>query len=385
MANKIILKRTGTQSKIPVVGDLDLGELAINTYGGRLYAKKNDGTDTIVDLTENDTVSLSGDATGSGRTAITVTLANTTVVSGTYGDVTAGVVSVPRFTVDSKGRITGVTTQSFSAAANLGTMSTQNANNVSITGGTIDGTTIGGSTRAAGSFLSVTTTNDVTVGGVLRSNDITASAISIDGDATITGNLLIQGTTTTVNSTTVAVGDLNIELAKDATSAAQANGAGITVVGPAVPATFTYNGTSNSWNVNKTLKGTDLDFTGNVAVGNLTISGTTSLAGISSSSVAATQLVYGGAGGGFKGEAAFTYNETTNTLSVDNISGSTIALSGTGSYTAGLYNTGALSVAGDASFAASMQIQSDLRVAGTIYKAGQPVLNTTDTIDGGAY
>jgi hypothetical protein len=385
MANKIILKRTGTQSKIPTTSDLDLGELAINTYGGRLYAKKNDGSDTIVDLTENDTVSLNGDATGSGRTAITVTLANTSVTAGTYGDVTAGVVSVPRFTVDSKGRITGVTTQTFSAAANLGTMSTQNANNVSITGGTINGTTIGGSSRADGSFLNVTTTNDVTVGGKLYSNDITATSISVDGDTTITGNLLVQGTTTTVNSTTVAIGDLNIELAKDATSAAQANGGGITVKGPATPATFTYNGTSDSWNVNKKLKGTDLDFSGNVAVGNLTINGTTSLASVSSSSVAVTQLVYGGTGGAFKGEAAFTYDDATNTLSVDNISGSTIALSGTGSYTAGLYNTGALSVAGDASFAASMQIQTDLRVAGTIYKAGYAVLNTVDTLDGGTY
>jgi hypothetical protein len=385
MSNKIIIKRSSSQGSAPTTSDLDLGELAINTYGGRLYAKKNDGSATIVDLTENDTVSLSGDATGSGKTAITVTLANTTVTAGTYGDVTSGVVSVPRFTVDSKGRITGVTTQTFSAAANLGTMSTQNANNVSITGGTIDGTTIGGTTRAAGSFLSVTTTNDVTVGGKLYSNDITASSVTVDGDATVTGNLTVQGETTIVNSTTVSVGDLNIELAKDATTAAQANGGGITVKGPATAATFTYNSTSDSWNVNKLLKGTNLDFSGNVAVGNLTINGTTSLASVSSSSVAVTQLVYGGTGGAFKGEAAFTYNESTNTLSVDNISGSTIALSGTGGYTQGLYNTGAFNVAGDASFAANVQVQTNLRVAGTIYKAGYEVLNTQDTIDGGTY
>lgn len=40
----------------------------------------------------------------------------------------------------------------------LGTMSTQNANNVAITGGAIDGTTIGGSTPAAGTFSSLTAT-----------------------------------------------------------------------------------------------------------------------------------------------------------------------------------------------------------------------------------
>ena len=385
MANKIIIKRTSVQNRVPGAGDLDLGELAINTYGGRLYAKKNDGTAAVVDLTENDTVSLSGDATGSGRTAITVTLADTTVSAGTYGDVTAGVVNVPRVTVDSKGRVTSVTTQAFSAASNLGTMATQNANNVSITGGTIEGTTIGGTTRAAGSFTSLETTNDVTVGGVLRSNDITASNVTVDGNAIITGNLTVQGTTTTVNSSTVAIGDLNIQLAKDATTAAEANGAGLTIIGPTTPATFSYTSANDSWTVNKTLRGTDLNFSGNITVGDLTINGNTSLANISSSGVSATQLVYGGTGGTFKGEAALTYNDTTNTLSVDNISGLAVALTGTTAYTEGTYTTGTMRVAGDVSFAANLQVQTNIRAAGTIYKGGYEVLNTIDTIDGGTY
>jgi hypothetical protein len=385
MANKIIIKRTSIQNRVPGAGDLDLGELAINTYGGRLYAKKNDGTAAIVDLTENDTVSLSGDATGSGRTAITVTLADTAVSAGTYGDVTAGVVNVPRVTVDSKGRVTSVTTQAFSAASNLGTMATQNANNVSITGGTVDGTTIGGTTRAAGSFTNITTTDDVTVGGVLRSNDITASNVTVDGNAIITGNLTVQGTTTTVNSSTVAIGDLNIQLAKDAVTAAEANGAGLTIIGPGTPATFSYTSANDSWTVNKTLRGTDLNFSGNITVGDLTINGNTSLANISSSGVSATQLVYGGTGGTFKGEAALTYNDTTNTLSVDNISGLAVALTGTTAYTEGTYTTGTMRVAGDVSFAANLQVQTNIRAAGTIYKGGYEVLNTIDTIDGGTY
>jgi hypothetical protein len=385
MANKIIIKRTSTQGRVPTTGDLDLGELAINTYGGRLYAKKNDGSNSIVDLTENDTVSLSGDATGSGKTSITVTLANTAVSAGTYGGVTSGVVNVPKVTVDSKGRVTSVTTEAFSAAADLGTMANQDADAVEITGGSIDGTTIGATTRAAGNFTNVDTTGNVNVQGTLFSNDITSASVTVSGDAIISGNLTVQGTTTTVNSTTVAIGDLNIQLAKDAANASQANGGGITVVGPTTPATFTYASADDSWNVNKTLKGTDLNFTGNVTVGDLTINGTTSLAGITSSSVAATQLVYGGSGGSFKGEAALTYDESTDTLSVLNISGQAIALSGTTAYTAGAYNTGTLRVAGDVSFAASLQVQTDIRAAGAIYKAGNEVLSTVDTIDGGSY
>ena len=50
MANKIILKRSSTPGKAPTVGQLDLGEIAINTYDGRLYIKKNDGTESVVEV-----------------------------------------------------------------------------------------------------------------------------------------------------------------------------------------------------------------------------------------------------------------------------------------------------------------------------------------------
>ena len=50
MANLIKLKRSAVAGKAPVVGDLELGELALNTYDGKLYTKKDDGTASIVDL-----------------------------------------------------------------------------------------------------------------------------------------------------------------------------------------------------------------------------------------------------------------------------------------------------------------------------------------------
>ena len=48
------------------------------------------------------------------------------------------------------------------AISGLGSMSTQNANNVAITGGSINGTTIGGSVAAAGSFTYVTANQSIT-------------------------------------------------------------------------------------------------------------------------------------------------------------------------------------------------------------------------------
>ena len=50
MANTIKIKRSAVAGKAPVVGDLDLGELALNTYDGKLYTKKDNGTASIVEL-----------------------------------------------------------------------------------------------------------------------------------------------------------------------------------------------------------------------------------------------------------------------------------------------------------------------------------------------
>lgn len=50
MAQTIQLKRSSVQGKIPLTTDLALGEIAINTYDGKFFYKKNDGSDTIVEL-----------------------------------------------------------------------------------------------------------------------------------------------------------------------------------------------------------------------------------------------------------------------------------------------------------------------------------------------
>jgi hypothetical protein len=71
------------------------------------------------------------------------------------------------------------------------------------------------------------------------------------GNVTIGGNLVVSGTTTTVNSTTLDVADKNITVAKGAADAAAANGAGISVDGAS--ATLTYASATDNWNFNKGL------------------------------------------------------------------------------------------------------------------------------------
>ena len=45
--NTIKLKRSNVQSNVPSLGDLTLGELAVNTFDGKIFIKKNDGSDSI--------------------------------------------------------------------------------------------------------------------------------------------------------------------------------------------------------------------------------------------------------------------------------------------------------------------------------------------------
>ena len=79
------------------------------------------------------------------------------------------------------------------------------------------------------------------------------------GTVVIAGNLQVDGTTTTINSTSLAVSDLNLTLANGAANAAAANGAGLTVAGAA--ATLLYTSATDTWNINKALVG---NVTGNV-------------------------------------------------------------------------------------------------------------------------
>ena len=107
--------------------------------------------------------------------------------------------------------------------SDIGTIATQAANNVNITGGSASGLT----------SLGVTT--------------LTAT------DATLSGNLTVNGTVTTINSTTLTIDDKNIELASTASpSDAAADGGGITLKGNS-DKTITWSNTTKAWTLNQGL------------------------------------------------------------------------------------------------------------------------------------
>lgn len=64
-------------------------------------------------LTTNQPITVSGDASGSGTTTITLTLGNTTVTAGSYGSS----IAVGTFTVDSKGRLTAASNTTIRSAS----------------------------------------------------------------------------------------------------------------------------------------------------------------------------------------------------------------------------------------------------------------------------
>ena len=72
--------------------------------------------DTSTYLTANQSISLSGDVTGSGTTSISATLANSGVSAASYGSASA----VPVLAIDAKGRITSASTASISAGVSEG-------------------------------------------------------------------------------------------------------------------------------------------------------------------------------------------------------------------------------------------------------------------------
>jgi len=123
---------------------------------------------------------------------------------------------------------------------------------VDIDGGAIDGVTIGATTASAATVTTLTSGNITTTGYIAGPSTFTIDPAAVGdntGTLVVAGNLQVDGTTTTINSTTMTVDDLNITLASGAANAAAANGAGITVDGAS--ATLTYNSTPDAWSFNK--------------------------------------------------------------------------------------------------------------------------------------
>jgi len=211
--------------------------------------------------------------TGLTLTGYQFSITNTGVSANTYGSASA----VPVIAVNAQGQITSATTTTIAIAntqvTGLGTMSTQNANGVVITGGTLNGVTIGGTTAGA-----VTATTFTGAGTGLTG---TATSLSIGGTAALATSLAGG-----------AAGSLPYQSAANTTTllAKGTNGQVLTLASGvpswATPTTGTVTSVSGTGTVN------GLTLTGTVTTsGSLTLGGT--LSNIANSALTNSSITFG--------------------------------------------------------------------------------------------
>lgn len=244
-----VLTRTTGTVDFTVAANYGFANIAVTTDTGYTWGTINaattqaaeSNTDTIT-LVPGSTAGVAGiDIQGStvGATdALRIAHSDTSNLSGTYG--TNGISSI---TVDGMGHITAVSTATYLTSST----------GVSSIAGTSNQVIASGSTGAVALSLpqDIATTSAVTFGSVTTS-----------GNIVVGGNLTVNGTTTTVNSTTLDVVDLNITVGKNATTAAAADGAGLTVGNYASNPTLLYVNASNRWVMNRGVEGSSFVRTG---------------------------------------------------------------------------------------------------------------------------
>jgi hypothetical protein len=195
-----VVSQAGT-TNLNGITDWQVNDIAV--FNGAVW-QKIDNTDAVfsvngqtgavvltapdVGATPNTAFVIAGTAlTGGGQLTgnVTLNLANTAVASGSYGSAT----QVSQVNIDAQGRITSAAnvTIAISTAnvSGLGTMATQNANAVAITGGSVDNTT-------------------------LANANITSVAATFPNNYLANSSTTLGNTTLTLGSTTTSVGNLTL-------------------------------------------------------------------------------------------------------------------------------------------------------------------------------
>jgi hypothetical protein len=88
MPNNIILKKSSTSDKVPLPGDLQYGELALNFADGNLFYKNT--SNAITTIASNKFVSVTGNITAVGNIQGNYFIGNGSLLTGITGGGGAG-------------------------------------------------------------------------------------------------------------------------------------------------------------------------------------------------------------------------------------------------------------------------------------------------------
>ena len=195
--------------------------------------------------------------TGASGVNLVTTLATVNSNVGSFGGTTA----IPVFTVNAKGLVTAASTVAISSTLDIAADSGSDngvligTDTLTVSGGTGVATSVSGDTITIDIGQPVATTsnvtfNNVTVNGVLNSDDVTASTMTASGNVVVQGNLTVNGTTTTVNSNTVAIGDSIMLLNNDETGTPSENGGFEIERGTSTNVSLLWNEGTDYWQIN---------------------------------------------------------------------------------------------------------------------------------------
>tara|TARA_B100000902_G_scaffold101910_1_gene104245 strand:+ start:35 stop:2182 length:2148 start_codon:yes stop_codon:yes gene_type:complete len=227
MAQTIKLKRTAVQGKIPTTSNIELGELAMNTYDGRIFFEKNNGTPSVQEIITTDS-EVTGSLNLNG--AVTASSLNITGNTTIGGDLTLeGQLTIGDATTDSVNVIASLSsslipesTLNFDLGSSsrkwgnsyIGTSNVDIQNIIDSRSGQNYTLTVGA--NSTGDKFHVATNNSANEGIVLSSRNtgnttdqklsFSGSAFEFGGgDVNILGNLTLGGNITIGNATTDSI------------------------------------------------------------------------------------------------------------------------------------------------------------------------------------